>query len=444
MNQSQGVARTWVCLCGLLIAGALSIGTAPASMTTPVLSNVPTSPEELRRIRDDDDYVAMRMHGWELLEKFASRWEQWPRSDAALADPDLIVSTGSTSKSVFPMSVQAINERETPYSDQSTASAFIAPRDLESVRFTASSLKVRRPTPWVTVHFNPDAAQHIRTHRYGSRDAFLALQPQSSSDNSPATDRPTSIEEFPSTAIAVKGSWRIVPTNPAPGEVWVLPTWDPREDHNTAAANPPLRWKRSIALDFSPEPQSPGRSIRIRLGRKLTDCNLVPITRFHRRPLSPRECDDLGVPPNSQAILVALHIATKELPEWVWATYWWHDLPDDGPFAEGRPSSLSKSTWGNYLMDIDFARPLPSQTTYESREDISPRPIFNPWLEGSFRGGLASNCISCHQQASVTSDLHATPFTPIPLNPLPANDPSFNGRTRTDFVWSLTGIGERP
>src|SRR6185369_7102782 len=33
--------------------------------------------------------------------------------------------------------------------------------------------------------------------------------------------------------------------------------------------------------------------------------------------------------------LVGMNLATREIPEWVWVSVWWHDKSDDGPFTAG-------------------------------------------------------------------------------------------------------------
>ena len=51
--------------------------------------------------------------------------------------------------------------------------------------------------------------------------------------------------------------------------------------------------------------------------------------------------------------MVALHAVEKRGGRWTWSTFWWHDAPEQGPFAQGRPSTLSEPR-RHYLMDVDF------------------------------------------------------------------------------------------
>jgi hypothetical protein len=132
--------------------------------------------------------------------------------------------------------------------------------------------------------------------------------------------------------------------------------------------------------------------------------------------------------------LVAANLATKELPDWIWVTFWWHDRPDEGPFASGRPASLEKA-WRNYRMATTFDSNLPASA------DGGPQICFDPWLEGRFPdggqgNGMVSNCIACHRRAS---------YPPIGFLPVTRGmpdlkrDPAYApGRLRTGFLWSIS------
>ena len=110
-------------------------------------------------------------------------------------------------------------------------------------------------------------------------------------------------------------------------------------------------------------------------------------------------------------VLVGAHITTKALPDWTWATFWWHDGPSDAP-AEVQGAAR------NYRMCAAFA---------------ADEPCFNPWLEGRFPDGETSSCLTCHQRAVVG----ATDYLPVTHGRLAADDPYFRGHVATDFVWSI-------
>ena len=123
--------------------------------------------------------------------------------------------------------------------------------------------------------------------------------------------------------------------------------------------------------------------------------------------------------------LVAMHVTAKEIAEWTWATLWWHDRPDDGPYAAGRPASVT-GVFRDYLMDVTYSAVTPAEA------DGSPRACMNPWLEARFPDGLHSNCVACHQRAvvgavdySAGDARHCSPRASSVI------------RVQTDFVWSI-------
>ncbi len=92
-------------------------------------------------------------------------------------------------------------------------------------------------------------------------------------------------------------------------------------------------------------------------------------------------------------VLVGMHVATRELENWFWMTFWWHDRPGEGPFAADRPSEL-KGVWRNYLMNISYDMDDPREP------DGTPHIAYNPYLEGAMLDGVVTNCMTCHRRAS--------------------------------------------
>ena len=137
------------------------------------------------------------------------------------------------------------------------------------------------------------------------------------------------------------------------------------------------------------------------------------------------------------AVLVAMHVNTKEIIGWTWQTFWWQG----GQNPPGRfPGSLDNMTdniagpWRNYAMCTAY-----SQTTeVGNRGDM--RRCFNPFLETSsgIPDGIRSNCVTCHGTARYPT----TPrnlFYPLNYNgPVDFGDPAyFDGNTKTDFSWAI-------
>jgi len=260
------------------------------------------------------------------------------------------------------------------------------------------------------------------------------------------------IEAFPSSAIAIKTGWRIVKKS----GLTLLPVWDPNANSQTdpngqspvesssGISYPKGRWSRYVAVDPTPYK---GRGIRyenvVANDGLLQHVRVVPLSSFYH--ITPgttdleriKELTKGRLPSNVDAgdylVLVALHFTTKEIPNWVWGTFWWHDEPDTRPNGFDRPSSVI-GEFRNYLMNTSYGMNDPRES------DGHPHIAFNPWLEGPLKGGVESNCMSCHRRAAwpllPSSAINTTPGE-VSL----ADDSAFGmGQLKTDFIWTLGAI----
>jgi hypothetical protein len=227
------------------------------------------------------------------------------------------------------------------------------------------------------VAFDPIAAAHIERYRLAERAGLAAF--------------PAAIPEFPRAAIAIKLVWYPVHAHRAT----MLPVWD---GPTRAGRNPDTAWPRRVPIDVNDFIHT-----ELHAGAELAAARAA--TR------------DATLEPGDHMVLLGMHVTTKEIPDWVWATLWWHDRPAAGPYAAGRPAELTGAA-AHYLMDVAYS---------------DAHPCMNPWLEARFPGGATSNCLACHQRAA----LGATDYLPVTRARLPEGDPYFRGKITTDFVWSL-------
>lgn len=150
--------------------------------------------------------------------------------------------------------------------------------------------------------------------------------------------------------------------------------------------------------------------------------------------------------------LTALHITTKDLPNWFWATFEHIDNKDQRwPFSEGwllpsvdryacaqpphdcdrAPAFLAGTPWENYVL-------RGSQIDFIDSTGVATR-LANSQPEAGFQ--LESSCITCHARASIGPDgerLRVFPAQVGPPNPAWFRDPATGVRmTQLDFVFSL-------
>jgi hypothetical protein len=280
--------------------------------------------------------------------------------------------------------------------------------------------------------YNAAAFEHLRRYRLYSRPEL---------DHMRATA--TSIPDFPRGSAILKSVWWPI----AGDRPTAMPVWDPDANPPRALGNPYVGWPRVVAV----VPPA-GRSAPVRLafaGRTISGARRIDLAALYhvrlddglaRRIMGDAESAKvawmvLGRPlrAGDQLALVGANLAAREAEDWVWAALWWHDRPDEGPFAADRPDGL-RGVWRNYLMQTAFDPRTPTEA------DGAPHVAFNPWLEARFPddgqgGGVVSNCLSCHLRASYPP----SGFLPVTRGPPDAQaDPALaSGKLRTGLVWSV-------
>jgi hypothetical protein len=143
--------------------------------------------------------------------------------------------------------------------------------------------------------------------------------------------------------------------------------------------------------------------------RDYADDEPIPIDCFYAFPIDKdvpywgklvREVGySLEVPPKpsdrAYIVLVAVHVTTRETPDWVWATFWWHNRASDFNYGWDRPGTnvLKGNKWRHFLMDTTLSGSTPLELDY------GHKICFNRFLEAEMPYGLVSNCIQCHKRA---------------------------------------------
>lgn len=93
--------------------------------------------------------------------------------------------------------------------------------------------------------------------------------------------------------------------------------------------------------------------------------------------------------------LAALHILTKDIPNWFWASFHHVDAPENDweiPDTFGRPKVLAGTVWENYVLggaQIDFVTPTGKPTI-----------LSDHYVEFGFQ---KSSCITCHATATIAT-----------------------------------------
>lgn len=115
-------------------------------------------------------------------------------------------------------------------------------------------------------------------------------------------------------------------------------------------------------------------------------------------------------------VLVAMHVMTKEQPDWTFQSTWWSYKDPTGrcsDFADDRPAPVEGDPLSNYLLTTTYGMtqkagqhrvwpkilPLGVQ-----RKDYWPL-AYNPYIELAAGHPIETNCINCHHRAAWPSRL---------------------------------------
>jgi hypothetical protein len=252
------------------------------------------------------------------------------------------------------------------------------------------------------------------------------------------------------------------------GGLTALPVWDGPTSDNGRYAGYEIQslWPRAVAISTSPQSEIATADVTYlhgvwtnnMLGRRLIgpltyrQAPVVPIQRFYHFRFNSLD----GMAACDRAILdasaywaygrefragdylavVAMHIITKEQPAWTFQSVWWHDRPDQGPFAADRPNltpAQAPGPWRHYLMTSTYGVPdVPNGTSW---------PIaYNPYIELAAAHPIRTNCMNCHHRAAWgTGASYEAPSPPGPdaLAIFAMNNPIFNGILGVDSLWSI-------
>ncbi|MEQ8965224.1 MAG: hypothetical protein RID91_05315 [Azospirillaceae bacterium] len=257
------------------------------------------------------------------------------------------------------------------------------------------------------------------------------------------------IGDFPETGIELKPVFYLVKQDQAT----TVPYWQGAAASSRSHNPTPETWNTCVLIDptaaagtpmaTATQAQIDGAAINQGFHCRFTqDYLYAPLSMMYAVPL-----DQAGVDAfNSQqsesgitaevgdhAVLVAMHVNTKEQDTWTWQTFYWQgtsefEAQSPGDLA-GQPDALA-APWNSYAMCTAY-----SQTDAQGQMNV----CFNPFLETSpgIPDGLNSNCVTCHGMAQVG------PNANYPANyddPIRFDDPSlFGGGTKTDFSWAVAG-----
>lgn len=408
----------------LFCSARAQTGPEPGYYDVPPGFDFPADKQTLEQYRSAGNVSAQRLHAWNV---FAGMTQPTPDGRYAIFETWYSLAeafqTGPTPQALGPRRV---------------IQRFAEPRQFRGMP-GQPELEAAGTSVLSEVMFNFANYNHIRSKQLYLQSELTDLRQTGAPDGKIPKDQ--TIPPFPQDSISLKTVWWPV----AKGAVTPMPIWDPESNPLIPSGNPYSTWKRVVAIDPTRENIPPNEEMTISfLKTPRPNSHVVGLDKFHYVVIDAQTAatamanarlqsfvnDVLGrsLKEGDYVVFAGTHLTTKEIDDWVWATFWWHDRPDEGPFAADRPQAV-KGVWRNYLLSASYDLILPREA------DNSPHIAFNPWLEAHFRQGIASNCMNCHNRAA---------FPPVNFLPIfrgapdLKNDPAYAaGLLRPDFLWSV-------
>lgn len=317
------------------------------------------------------------------------------------------------------------------------------------------------------VSYSPTAAQTIITRRLfmpSVLDGMLAA-------------KRTAIPNFPKDAIAIKPVYEVIPgpNNPkGGGKLYKMKVWSqmPASQVKLPRAFGQEKWSSWVYVDPTNQGKGAGQVYQTGAAGPRTKAEgTYNLTDFVYHTLTAYEAGLLGgsAQAGDYAILVAMHITSREIQRWTWQTVWWAPDPAHAPapsspaVVAARPSQLTGAP-GHYAMSIAYQMIDPVQPYTGGNNIGTPVYAFNPYLEASFNNrfgtgpvapaglvrtplgmvsdsvGTQTNCMTCHAQANYATATDKNHPGYQADTYIDMNGPQFRGRLKTDFLWSVADM----
>jgi len=398
-----------------------------------------------------NDENSIRAHGWDLWAGISSITPQtagWPVWETWYTDTEV---AGGPPTAKANMKFRALRDAGKP------AQPFHVPRQFRHQfmknRFAPALAALDTGSQVVGFNkFNLDYSQFVWSNKYNNAGTLWNIQ----------TNWPTStpvanriIKPFPATAIGLKPTFQIVHGPNNQSGITVLNYWlgdlTTGPQNSTNPAHPTWStWKQCVVVNAGSGPVPP--NLTCPNGGKPS--GTVPVTQFFNLPLSAAEAADIcstvvGQPDLQQcpvktgdfAILVAMHMTSREDDNWTWQTFWWNY---NQPFPYGAPPSSVAAPFNNYAMCTGYSMTVNPPNSSQGANVI----CYNPYLEtGLGVNGVGSNCMSCHGVASYGNNPNNPTYPPFTTGTtayiavtVPQDDVTYyDCQTTTDFSWFLAG-----
>lgn len=207
----------------------------------------------------------------------------------------------------------------------------------------------------------------------------------------------TEIPGFPNDAITIKPTFKVITQSALQSNngLYAMAAWP--GPNAQSQGFPEEDWNTCIYVDVKNQGQGNGSVDKNCQGP--TPATTYNISDFVYFQLSQEDANyfnqEFGLDQAHQAqagdyaILVAMHVATRETTRWTWQSFWWAPNPDNPPapssaaIAAMRPKALDAAA-SHYAMTVAYSMVNPVQPEYGGQSVGSVVYGFNPYLEAGF------------------------------------------------------------
>ena len=206
------------------------------------------------------------------------------------------------------------------------------------------------------VKYDPSASDHILKN-----NLFSAAQLSSLLQSGKAA-----VPDFPDTSISLKPVFRpLTASQLVAGRYFQLKSWpgspnltlDPADQMWHSKPFPSSAWGQCIWIDVQDVARKPGNGVDHTCsadGKSRTDANTYGVDEFVNFKLSQAEAAAVNsefkandpastsvAAAGNYAVLIAMHVTSREITRWTWQTYWWTYQPDR-PSAPSSPATAGE------------------------------------------------------------------------------------------------------
>jgi hypothetical protein len=320
----------WIAYLVVVTAAALLPGPATAQTTNPAPGyfdipagfDFPADKAVLQQYTTTGNLAAERLHVWNV---FAGMTQRTPDGKYAIFET-WYDETETFDPNTGAISALALKPRQ-------VSPRFHVPTQFQSAPNAALAVGGEGVLSFVLYNFA--AFNHIRSKGLYQKSTLNTLR--SSGTPNPTFPQDRDVPAFPASAVALKLVWWPI----AKDKATAMPIWDPDQNPPQRSGNPLNTWVRYVGVDPTKTNLPPDQMADILYNGQTKHVHVVGADRIYLFPMTADQAQGINadgvlrqmaqaalgrpVQAGDFAALVATHLTTKEIDNWVWATFWWHD-----------------------------------------------------------------------------------------------------------------------